>query len=81
MIFKKKCIRSEWFEGLLWAENLLYPGRAQENMFVEDVDGMEGYNILWRNRNHEEPWCIRQCSREFGRGILDYLSYKENNLK
>lgn len=72
-LFKKKYKKSEWFEGLLWAENFIYPDRPQDNMFVEDTDGMEGYKILWRNRNHEKPWVIRQCTREFGAGVLDYI--------
>ena len=52
-----------------------------ENLFVEDADGMEEYNILWRNRSHETPWQIKTVSREFGAGILDYINYFNEKLK
>ena len=78
-IFKRKHKRSEWFEGLLWTENFLWPHGNQDNVFVEDLDGMEGYNILWRNRNYEKPWIVRTCSREFGAGVLDYLHHAHIN--
>lgn len=73
-LFKKKYERSEWFEGLLWAEHQLWK-RISAEMFLQDTDGMSGYGVLWRNRSHEEPWCILKCSREFGKGVLDYLDY------
>lgn len=82
-MFKKKYKRSEWFEGLLWAEDQLwhYSYSTTENLFLEDTDGMEEYNILWRNRSHETPWIIKTVSREFGAGILDYINYFKEKLK
>lgn len=81
-MFKKKYKRSEWFEGLLWAEDALYKySNSPDNLFVEDTDGMEEYNIFWRNRSHETPWIIKTVSREFGAGILDYINYFNEKLK
>ena len=71
-LFKKKYKKSEWFEGLLWAEHQLWK-QSYGQMFLQDTDGMGGYEVLWRNRSHEEPWCILKCSREFGKGVIDYL--------
>lgn len=76
MMFKRKYKRSQWFEGLLWAEHCMGKYGTQENMFVEDTDGMEGYNILWRNCSHEKPWIMHSCNKEFGSGVLDYLYNK-----
>ena len=82
MIFgRNKYKRSEWFEGLLWAEHQLWYHSTTDNLFVEDADGMEEYNILWRNRSHETPWIIKTVSREFGAGILDYINYFKEKLK
>lgn len=82
MIFKKKYKHSEWMEGLLWAEHNLYKySNTTDNLFVEDTDGMEEYNILWRNRSHEKPWWIKTVNREFGAGILDYINYFNEKLK
>lgn len=80
-IFKKKYKRSEWFEGLLWVEDQLRHYSTTDNIFIEDTDGMDGYNILWRNRSHETPWIIRTVNREFGAGILDYINYFNEKLK
>lgn len=83
MIFKnKKYTKSQWFEGFLWAENALYQfHNSPDNIFLEDADGMEEYNILWRNRSHETPWIIQTVSREFGTGVLDYINYFNEKLK
>ena len=76
MIFKKKYERSDWMEGLLWAENAFYKYKNRtSNIFLEDTDGMEEYDVLWRNHSHEKPWVIKTVSREFGSGILDYVEY------
>ena len=63
-MFKKKYKRSEWFEGLIWAEDALYKySNTTDKLFVEDTDGMEEYNILWRDRSHETPWIVKTVRR------------------
>lgn len=70
--------RSQWFEGVLWAENFLrcyyY---ASEHMFVQDADGMQQYEILFRRHRHEKPWIVKTDTREFGKGVLDYIEHKD----
>lgn len=53
-MFKKKQVkRSEWMEGLLWAENTLrWYDDPSEHLFVEDTDGLEGYKISGRGAKH-----------------------------
>jgi len=82
MIFKKKYKRTEWMEGLLWAEKILtHYWEASEHLFVEDTDGLEGYKILGRGRKVDDPHIIKsQVSREYGQGIIDYISHKDNFL-
>lgn len=41
---------------------------------------MEGYEILGRGTSKEKPHTIKRCSREFGRGVIDYIEYKDNSL-
>lgn len=72
-LFKKKYKRSEWFDGVLEAERLLGNYKTGENLFVVDTDGMDGYDLLWRNYQHEKPWRYSTVSREFGQGVIDYL--------
>jgi len=79
MFKRKKYEYSEWMIGFLWAEKKLPPYKSA-NMFVEHTDGMEGYNILWRNRETEEPWMAvdgANVSLEFGQGVIDYLEYRK----
>lgn len=80
MIFKKKYKRTEWMEGLLWAEKTLsYYWEASEHLFVVDTDGLEGYEILGRGVKSEKPRSIkREVSREYGQGVIDYISHKDN---
>lgn len=81
MIFKKKYKRSAWFEGLLWAENMFLYQPPNDNLFVQHADGMNEYEIYWRNRPHEEPWIVKVVNLEFGAGILDYINYYNGKLK
>lgn len=78
-MFKKKQVkRSEWFEGLLWAENVLeYYYDVSKKMFVVDTDGMVGYEVLWKERERDDFRIVKRVSREYGRGVIDYIEYKE----
>lgn len=81
MIFKKnKVKRSEWMEGLLWAENILsYHYEASEHLFVEDTSCLEGYKISGRGSKREKPHGIKGfVSRDYGQGVIDYIKYKDN---
>lgn len=74
-----KSKRSEWFEGLLWAENALW-WNSSNKLFVEHTDGMQGYDIYTRRYEHERPWMAKvNVSIEFGKGVLDYLDFKNNS--
>ena len=79
MVFKKKQVkRSEWMEGLLWAEDALaYYYDVSKKMFVVDTDGMEGYEVLWRERERDDFRVVKRVSREYGQGVIDYIEYKE----
>lgn len=77
---KNKYKRSAWFEGLLYAEEILgWRSNPDNHIFLEDVDGMEEYDIYWRNSSYEKPWCINTVSREFGKGVLDFIKFKNNS--
>lgn len=83
MWHKKEYKQSEWMKGLLRAEQI-YQQRAyaSKEIFVEDVDGMQAYDILYRNRPDEKPWIIEgSVSLEFGKGILDYIEHKQEVLE
>ena len=81
LCFKKKYKKSEWMEGLLWAEKTLaWYSPASEHLFVVDEDGLEGYEILGRGTSREKPHTIKRCSREFGKGVIDYIEHKDNSL-
>lgn len=79
MLKEKKVKRSEWMEGLLWAENILrWYDDPSEHLFVEDTDGLEGYKISGRGAKHEKPHGIKSfVSREYGQGVMDYIGHKE----
>jgi hypothetical protein len=75
MIFKKKYPRSEWMEGLLWAENAIW-WNSSNKLFVEHADGMQTYDIYTRRYEHEKPWMAKaNVSLEFGQGVLDYIEF------
>ncbi len=79
MFKKKKYEHSEWMKGFLWAEKKHPPGAAGE-VFVEDCDGMESRNILYRNYSDERPWVVWEgsgVSVEFGQGVIDYLEHRK----
>lgn len=79
MFKKKEYKRSEWMKGFLRAEQI-YQRKAysRKEVFVEDVDGQEAYDIFYRNQPEEEPWVIeRNVSLEFGRGVLDYIEHRK----
>lgn len=83
MWFKKEYTQSEWMKGLLRAEQIYQRAAyASKEIFVEDVDGMEAYDILYRNKPDEKPWVIEgNVSLEFGKGMLDYIQYKRDVLE
>lgn len=77
-MFKNKVKRSEWMEGLLWAEDALaYYYDVSKKMFVVDTDGMDGYEILWRERERGDFRVVKRVSREYGQGVIDYIEYKQ----
>lgn len=82
MIFKKKYKRTEWMEGLLWAEKTLTCySPASEHLFVVDEDGLESYEIMGRGTSREKPHTVKKhCSRDFGKGVIDYIGHKDNSL-
>ena len=73
MFKKKKVKRSEWMEGLLWAEDVL----AYYYDVSVDTDGMEGYEISWKERERDDFRVVKRVSREYGQGVIDYIEYKE----
>lgn len=78
MFKKKKVKRSEWMEGLLWAEDaLVYYYDVSKKMFVVDTDGMNAYEVLWRERERDDFRVVKLVSREYGQGVIDYIKYKE----
>lgn len=79
MWHKKEYKQSEWMEGLLRAEQIyLRAAYTSKEIFVEYVDGMQAYDILYRNKPDEKPWVIEgNVSLEFGRGVLDYIEYRK----
>lgn len=83
MWFKKEYTQSEWMKGLLRAEYIYkYAAYSSKEIFVEDVDGMQAYDILYRNKPDEKPWIIEgNVSLEFGKGMLDYIQYKRDVLE
>lgn len=72
---KQEHERSEWLEGLIYAERTLrYKG---SEVFVEHSNGMNSYNVLYRNHTNEKPWIIKSdVSLEFGQGVIDYNKHK-----
>lgn len=81
-MFKQKYKRSEWFEGLLFAESAAqYLSNPKDHIFVADRDGFTGYEILWRNYAHEKPWLVKIADREFGQGVIDYLEVIEETRR
>lgn len=73
-MFKKKQVkRSEWMEGLLWAEDVL----AYYYDVSVDTDGMEGYEISWKERERDDFRVVKRVSREYGQGVIDYIECKE----
>jgi len=79
MIFRKRYEHSEWMKGFLWAEKKLPPHKSAE-MFVEHVDGMQSYDILWRDKKTETPWVAGEgynVSLDFGQGVIDYLEHRQ----
>lgn len=80
-MFKNKVERSEWFEGLLWAEDVLeYYYDVSKKMFVVDTDGMGGYEVLWKERERDDFRTVKRVSREYGQGVIDYIEHKEGRL-
>lgn len=80
---KKEYEQSEWMKGLLRAEQIYKrPAYSNKEIFVEDVDGMQAYDILYRNKPDEKPWIIEgNVSLEFGKGVLDYIDFMKDKLK
>lgn len=76
MLTKNKHQRSEWFEGLLWAEKVLkYRYNKNENLFLEHTDGLDGYIAWGRGRVQDNYHIVKsRVSLEFGQGVIDYLS-------
>lgn len=71
MIFKKKYKRSEWMEGLLWAEGLKID-RGWSDTLIKDraricMQRVGQLNVYFPDNKQE--------------GVMDYLEYYENNLK
>lgn len=72
--------RSEWFDGVLKAEDWLCHHKnykTNDYLFLEDEDGMTEYIVYWRNSVEEKPWPIAKISREQGQGVLDYMDFIE----
>lgn len=76
---KREHEQSEWMKGLLRAERIYQPDAySSKEIFLEDVDGMEAYDILYRNHPEEKPWIIEgNVSFEFGKGVLDYIEHRK----
>lgn len=71
MIFKKKYIRSEWFEGLLWAEQLRKAGWSDELIYSK-VPGNNKSYITTDDGTSLIHWTC-SGSRNYQRGVWDYL--------
>ena len=72
-MFKKKVKRSEWMEGFLWAEDAL----AYYYDVSVDTNGMEGYEISWKERERDDFRVVKRVSREYGHGVIAYIEHKE----
>lgn len=71
-LFKKKYIRSDWFSGLIIAEDYVSRGydRVDTHFYIRRLyNSKEKHGVNWPI-DHPE-WS----------GIKDYLDYYENNLK
>lgn len=79
MFKKKEYKRSEWFEGLLYAENIKWLScYSASEIFVDYVDSLDRYDIVYRNNDTERPRCIRgNVTAEFCKGVEDYLEYRK----
>lgn len=73
-MFKKNQVkRSEWFEGLLFAEQATAEGYRIETDF-----GAKGNYYYWMIKVHEGS--IQKtffCSGDFKEGVKDYLKHKD----
>lgn len=74
MIFKKKYIRSEWFEGLLEAEEFIRDG------YDVDKTLSKGCSHIWFTKE-SESFGIPLKLGERSLGVFDYLDHLENKLK
>ncbi len=77
-LFKRKVKRSEWMEGLLWAESLKQQGYQTEDIY-NSLSGAEKcviHNDLGKNFN---VWKYNSDDL-FIRGAVDYLKYFKINL-
>lgn len=71
MIFKKKYVRSEWFEGLLEAEEFIKDG------YIFNQKG--GY--MWFTTQHSSIGVPVSANMQRILGIRNYMDYYENKLK
>lgn len=77
-MFKRKQERSQWFEGLLEAENFISSGFK----FIVHQERGEGVEITFQK---DYTTCIisrnTSADYDFLDGILTYIDHYENNLK
>lgn len=76
MIFRKKYKKSEWMEGLLWAEKyLLSGGTVRVNVSFNDSLGNQ---IVSTDKDGIKVYFYSRTPH-FGLGVFDYLNYFEEN--
>lgn len=68
-VFKRKYKRSEWFEGLLFAESCIQDGMAYDD------------DLMFWNKDKSEAFGFVQSKIEENWGIYDYIVYYEENLE
>lgn len=77
-MFKKKQVkRSEWMEGLLWAEEQLQSGREVRVYHSTHDKGLGKYWIITENKAISNSYRFPCNSDEKVKGVVDYIEYKE----
>ena len=76
-LFKKKYKRSEWMEGLLYAEGQFQSGREVRVYKSAHNMGLGKYWIITENKAISNSYRFPCHSDEKVKGVIDYIEYKE----
>jgi len=79
MIFKNKYKRSEWMEGLLWAESHTQMEREVSYYQTQHPEPFTKYWVKSADISTNNTYRIAVNSDEFIRGLEDCLNYFEEN--